>query len=383
MSLISEKEFQELAGFNNEVSVSIFIPTERAGKDVLEEKSKTHLKSLWKEIKNKLEKKEVSKDKIEKLDEPIQELLNDKGFWRHQSDGLAIYVAEDFFRKFTLPLKFDTHYYINREFYLKPLVPLFSGDGRFYLLSLQVENVEFFEASKYSITPVKIDDLTPARLEDTVGYDYEEKSLQQKSSASSMGQQAMHGHAGADRERKNEIFRFFRAVDQGLHSLLQEEKLPLLVACQDYLFPIYKEANTYDNLYPEAVTGNPKDTDMLGLHQRAWETIEPLFEKQKRDKLNQFHDQNGKTAVSIHDILPGVHQGKVDTLFLDRNAEIWGTYNEDKMKVDIQEGQRNGNFSLMNWAARNVLNQGGNVFLLDEEQMPENSSKMNAIFRYS
>ncbi len=383
MSLISEKEFQELAEFNDEVSVSIFIPTERAGKDVLEEKSKTHLKSLWKEIKNKLEEKEVSKDKIEKLDEPIQKLLNDKGFWRHQSDGLAIYVAEGFFRKFTLPLKFDTHYYINSEFYLKPLVPMFSGDGRFYLLSLQVENVELFEASKYSITPVKIDDLTPARLEDTVGYDYEEKTLQQRSSGTAAGQQAMHGHAGADRERKNEILRFFRAVDQGLHSLLQEEKLPLLVACQDNFFPIYKEANTYDNLYPEAVTGNPKDTDMLGLHQRAWEIIEPLFEKQKRDKLNQFQDQNGKTAVSIHDILPAIHQGKVDTLFLDRNAEIWGTYNEDKMKVDIQESQRNGNFSLMNWAARNVLNQGGNVFLVDEEQMPENSSKMNAIFRYS
>ena len=55
MSLISEKEFQELTEFNDEVGVSIFIPTERAGKDVLEEKSKTHLKSLWKEIKNKLE----------------------------------------------------------------------------------------------------------------------------------------------------------------------------------------------------------------------------------------------------------------------------------------------------------------------------------------
>ncbi|HEY9184121.1 MAG TPA: hypothetical protein VIM94_02240 [Salegentibacter sp.] len=383
MSLISEKEFQELAGFNDELSVSIFIPTQRAGKDVLEEKSKTHLKSLWKEIKNNLEEKEVSKDKIEKLNEPIQKLLNDKGFWRHQSDGLAIYVAEGFFRKFTLPLKFDPQFYINSEFYLKPLVPLFSGDGRFYLLSLQVENVELFEASKYGIAPVDIDDLTPDRLEDRVGYDYEEKTLQQKSGANSMGQQAMHGHAGADRERKNEIFRYFRAVDQGLHALLQEEKLPFLVACQDYLFPIYKEANTYDNLYPEAVTGNPKDTDMLGLHQRAWETIEPLFEKQKRDKLKQFQDQNGKTAVSVHDILPAIHQGKVDTLFLDRNSEIWGTYNEEEMKVDIQERQHNGNFSLMNWAARNVLNQGGNVFLLDEEQMPENSSKMNAIYRYS
>ncbi|WP_372917545.1 hypothetical protein [Salegentibacter sp.] len=382
MSLISEKELQEIAGFNDEVSVSIFIPTQRAGKDVLEEKSKTHLKSLWKEIKNKLEEKEVSRDRIQKIDEPIQELLNDKAFWRHQSDGLAIFAAEGFFKKFTLPLQFDPHYYINNEFYLKPLVPLFSGDGRFYLLSLQVENVELYEASKHSIIPKETDDLIPSQLEDRVGYDYEEKTLQQKSGTATMGQKAMHGHAGADRERKNEILRYFRAIDQGLNSLLQEEKLPLLVACQDYLFPIYKEANTYKNLYPEAVIGNPKDTDMLGLHQRAWETIEPLFEKQKRDKLKEFQDQNGKTAVSIHDILPAIHQGKVDTLFLDRNAEIWGTYNEDKMKVDIQEGQRNGNFSLMNWATRNVLNQGGNVFLVDEEQMPEKSSKMNAIYRY-
>ncbi|MGY5850837.1 baeRF7 domain-containing protein [Salegentibacter sp. F14] len=383
MSLISEKEFQELAGFNNEVSVSIFIPTQRAGKEVLEEKNKTHLKSLWKEIKNKLQEKEIPNDKIEKLDEPIQQLLNDKGFWRHQSDGLAIYVAEDFFRKFTLPLQFDPYYYINNEFYVKPLVPLFSGDGRFYLLSLQVEHVAFYEASKYSIVPKNIEEMVPSRLEDRVGYDYEEKTLQQKSSATSMGQQAMHGHAGADRERKNEIFRFFRAIDKGLHPLFQEEKLPLLIACQDYLFPIYKEANTYDDLYPEGVIGNPQDTDMLGLHQRAWETIEPLFEKQKREKLDKFQEENGKTAVSIHDILPAIHQGKVDTLFLDRTAEIWGTYNEDNMKVDIQEGQHNGNFSLMNWAARNVLNQGGNVFLVEQEQMPENSSKMNAIYRYS
>ncbi|HSP11030.1 MAG TPA: hypothetical protein VLO29_00770 [Salegentibacter sp.] len=382
MSLISEKELQELAGFNDEVSVSIFIPTERAGKDVLEEKSKTHLKSLWKEIKNKLEEKEFSSEKIQKIGEPIQQLISDKDFWRHQSDGLAIYAAESFFKKFTLPLQFDSHYYINKEFYLKPLVPLFSGDGRFYLLSLQLENVEFFEASKYSISPKNIDELIPSRLEDRVGYDYEEKTLQQRSSGTAAGQQAMHGHAGADRERKNEILRFFRAIDQGLHSLLQEEKLPLLVACQDYLFPIYKEANTYNNFYPEAVIGNPKDLDRPGLHQRAWEIIEPHFEKQKRDKLKQFADQNGKTAVAIHDILPAIHQGKVDTLFLDRNSEIWGTYNEEEMKVDIQEGQRNGNFSLMNWAARNVLNQGGNVFLVDEDQMPEKSSKMNAIYRY-
>ena len=385
MSLISEKEFEQLANFSNDVCVSVFIPTQRAGHEVLEEKHKTHLKSLWKEVKTELDRRGVAKDKIEKLSAPVQELLEDKSFWRHQSDGLALYVSENYFETFAIPLQFEAEFYINKEFYLKPLVPIFSGDGRFYLLSLQVESVKLYEASKYGITPLNIEELTPSRLQDRVGYDYEEKHLQQKSGATSMGQKNMHGHAGADRERKNEIFRYFRAVDQGLQSLLQENKLPLLVACQDYLFPIYKEANTYQNLYEEAVPGNPADSDLLGLHAKAWATIEPLFESQKRTKLKVFeeHNQTEKTSSAIHDILPAIHQGKVDTLFLETGTEVWGKYDETNMNVDLEDAQNEDNTSLSNWAAKKVLGQGGMVFLVNGEQLPQKGSKMHAIYRYN
>ncbi len=383
MALIDEKEFKKLTDFTGNC-VSIFIPTQRAGKEVLEEQNKTHLKSLWKEIKTKLSKKGVDKSEIEAIDAPIQKLLGNREFWRHQSDGLAIFAAKDFFEHYSLPLKFEAHYYINKEFYIKPIVPIFSGDGRFNLLSLQVEGVKLYEATKYSIGPVEIEDLVPQRLEDRVGYDYEEKTLQHKSGAASMGQKNMHGHAGADRERKDEILRFFRAVDQGLNQYLQQEKLPLLVACQDYLFSIYKEANTYQNLYPEVVPGNPGDTDMIGLHEKAWQVIGSHFESQKREKLKQFEEQHNteKTSAAVHDILPAIHQGKVDTLFLENQAEVWGTYDTETMKVEVEDQQNAENISLMNWAASKVLEQGGSVFLIENAQMPEKSSKLNAIYRY-
>ncbi|PRX50606.1 baeRF7 domain-containing protein [Salegentibacter salegens] len=385
MSLINEKDLQKLSNQENKTCISIFIPTERAGKDVLEEKNKTHLKSLWKEVGNELKKKDISEEKIQEIGKPIEELINDKSFWRHQSDGLAIFAAEGFFEKYTLPVNFETHTYISNEFYIKPLVPILSGDARFNLLSLQVEEVKLYEATKFSIGTVEIDDLVPSRLEDRVGYDYEEKTLQQKSGASSMGQKNMHGHAGSDRERKDEILRFFHAVDKGLNEYLQKEKLPLVVACQDYLFPIYKEANTYQNFYEEVVPGNPSDTDMFGLHQAALKTLEPFLEKTKKEKMKKFNELNytDNTGTSVTDILPAIQQGKVDTLFLENRSEIWGTYNNDNMNVSIDDEQTSKNYSLMNWAAKEVLRQGGNVFLIPDAQMPEKQSKMNALYRFN
>ena len=43
MSMINEKEFKELANFKNDTCVSIFIPTQRGGKEVLEQKNLKHL----------------------------------------------------------------------------------------------------------------------------------------------------------------------------------------------------------------------------------------------------------------------------------------------------------------------------------------------------
>jgi hypothetical protein len=53
------------------------------------------------------------------------------------------------------------------------------------------------------------------------------------------------------------------------------------------------------------------------------------------------------------------------------------------MNVSINNEQTSNNYSLMNWAAKEVLRQGGNVFLIPDAQMPDKNSKMNALYRFN
>ncbi|MGA9325836.1 MAG: hypothetical protein WBV47_07300 [Salegentibacter sp.] len=385
MALISQQEFEKLAQTKNEICVSIFIPTERGGKEVLEGKDSTHLKSQWQQTEKELEKKGVSAEKISKMAKPVMDLVNDKDFWRHQSDGLAVFISENFFEKYTLPVKFVAYRYISKEFYVKPLVPAFSGDGRFYILALQLQEVKLYEATKYSVGEVYVEDLTPSRLEERVGFDYEPKTLQHKTIKANSGKTQMHGHNAADREDKNEILRFFRAVDKGLHTILHDENVPLVVYCQDHLFPIYQEASTYNHLFEKVINGNPSDTDMLGAHEKALKTIESYLRKEERDKLDKYNELNKteNTTSMVGDIIPAAYEGKIDTLFLENREEIWGTYDEKNMAVKVDEAQYDSNTSLMNLAAAKVIETGGKVFLIESAFMPEKESKMNALLRYT
>ena len=391
MPILTEEQFKRLANFDNNPCVSIYIPTERAGKEVLEEEAKGRLKSQWKKVFEKLKAMNLDQEKIDKLGEPIEQLLGDRNFWRHQSDGLAIFLADGFFEKYTLPIEFESFVYVSDHFYLKPLVPMFNGDGRFYLLSLQLEDVKLYEATQFSIGEVEIDDLTPDRLEDRVGYDYEEKHRKHKTQRNNIGAHpsgtsTQHGYEPASRDRKNEIQRFFRAVDKGIYGILHNETVPLVVACQDAYFPIYEEVSRYNHLYHQVVPGNPEaDYDnVYDLHAATLDVLEPYFRKELDQKVEEFNELNPERVSSkVTDILPAIYEGKVDTLFLQNREDLWGNYNENMSSVDIDEGPTTANLSLMNLAAMKVIEQGGKVYLMEGQFMPNKDSKMNAVFRYS
>lgn len=97
MPLISKQEIAELHQVNQKNCISIFIPTHRAGKKVLQEEDTLALKNELKEVKMKLSKQGIHKDIIDKMVNPAQQLIENSSFWRNQSDGLAIFIAEDFY----------------------------------------------------------------------------------------------------------------------------------------------------------------------------------------------------------------------------------------------------------------------------------------------
>jgi hypothetical protein len=384
--MITKKKVLELSEIRSAFCISIFIPTHRAGKETISGKDALNLKNQLKDVRLKLENKGLSVNDIEKFLKPIEDLVNDNEFWRHQSDGLAIFLSDNLYEKYTVPVYFEAFNYVSNEFYLKPLIPLFNGDGLFYLLTLKMDDVKFYEGTRHNVTEIIIDDLVPSQLEDSVGYDYEQKSLQFRTQQGNKGEGMYHGHGDSESELKNELMKYFRQIDKGLMTFLHDDqKPPLVVCCLDFHFPNYRKINSYQNIFPQHISGNPADKDVFLLHEVAWELLQPYFNKTRQEKMDQFSQflGKGKASSDLNEILPAALAGKVDTLFLENKADIFGIYNPSTQEIKIQDTHQVANVSLMNLVAMEVLLKGGTVYLFEKEEMPDASfSKINALFRY-
>ena len=384
MGLITKKDIEILDRIHSETCISIFIPTHREGEEVRSRKDTLQLKNQLKAVKEKLALEDKDPKEINDLLAPIEELLENSKFWSQQSDGLAIFRSNDFFEKYTVPVYFLEFNYVANEFYLKPLLPMFIGDGMFYVLALELDNVKLYEQTRHSIVEVDVEDLIPARMEEQVGYDYEPKSLQYKSRADEYGNAMYHGHAEADYDRKSEIAKYFRAVNKGLMTLLKSKSAPLIVASQEFLFSIYKGENSYKHLIDDPIICNLSETDKFHLHELAWEKVEPIFKDEQIQKIGLFkqHDGTGKTSSDIERVLPAAMEGKIDTLFVQNKAEMWGIYDPEKRHVRIDQEQTPSNVSLLNKVAVKTFLNGGNVYLLEKDEMPNPYSMVNALYRY-
>ncbi len=261
---------------------------------------------------------------------------------------------------------------------------MFTGDGKFYVLALELENVKLYEQTRHSIAEVVIDDIIPSRMEETVGHDYEQKSLQYKSGADGQGRAMYHGHAEGDRDRKNEIARYFRAIDKGLAALLNDDNIPMIVASQDYLFSIYKDENSYKHLLPDPITCNLSETDTFLLNEMAWEKVAPIFDRERKENIESFKqfDGTGRTSSEIEQVVPAALDGKIDTLFVQNRADSWGIYNPEKRHVRVDEEPLPSSVSLLNKAAIKTFLNGGKVYLMGKDEMPNPYSKVNALYRY-
>ncbi len=385
MPLITKKEITELHDVNHENCISIFIPTHRAGKKVLQQEDTLALKNQLKEVKSKLANKGIHADVVNKMTAPVQQLIDDTSFWREQSDGLAIFIADAYVKIYTLPVYFKEFNYISNSFYLKPLMPMFVGDGDFYLLMLERSNVKLYECTKHSFTEISIDDLIPETKQDRVGFDHEQKNLQFRTGQTGYGQVMYHGQEAATGKRKNEIKKYLRAINDGLAPLFREENIPMLIAAQRPLFDIYKEVNTYPNLMDDNLNVDFSEIDIFDAHELAWDLIAKVFDQKRKDKIALFLDEQGtgKTAIGIDKIIPAAFNGKIDTLFCENKSDIFGKYKEESSSITVTQSEESDDtISLMNVAAITTFLKGGDVYLLDKEEMPNPNSRINALYRY-
>src|SRR5438105_6031706 len=96
------------------------------------------------------------RSKAQTLLGPARDLLDDVQFWHNVSDGLAAFLEPGKFRAYRVPLALDDRVVIAARFHVKPLVPLLSGEGRFYVLALSASGLRLLQATPDTVQEIDL-----------------------------------------------------------------------------------------------------------------------------------------------------------------------------------------------------------------------------------
>jgi len=363
--------------------ISVYMPTHRTSPETKQDPIR--FKNLLREAEERLKTGWLRSPAAKKLIRPAKTLVKDGLFWQYQADGLATFISSDLFYHYRLPLKFDELLVVTDRFHIKPLLPLFTYEGRFYILALSQNQVRLFQCTRYSAKELELENV-PRSLNQALNYDDSEKQLQFHTRAPAAGGERaamFHGHGAGKNDTKNNILRFFHLLDQGLYTLLGKENAPLILAGVDYLFPIYKEASRYPHLMENGISGNPEGLRGEELHEQALRIMEPINLKAQEDAISQYRQIAGNERASnqVKEIVPNAYDGRIDTLFVAVGVQQWGVFDQNNHTVHLHLEPKLGDEDLLDCAAVHTYLNGGTVYALKPGEMPD-ESPLAAILRY-
>ena len=390
MELLDQRELMRVVEYSGDICVSIFMPTHPTGLEWQEE-DPLRLRNLLKEAEQQVTQAypELRLPGIRQLLQPAVNLLQEgSGFWKYQGQGLAIFLTTEFNHVHHLPFPCDEVVLVANNFYIRPLLPLFSGDGRFYILAFSQNQVRLFHASQGDLEEIELPDV-PKSLAEALKYDDPEKQFQFRgaSAPGAPGRQAavFYSHGMPSSYKKEWLLRYCQQVNDGLLPQLRNQNAPLVLACVDYLFPIYQQANTYPHLWPEHVPGNSDRCRPGELHLAAWHLVQPHFQEKQRQALSRCRQllNGGQASGETAEIVAAAYYGRVATLFVATTCRLWGSFNPQTGEVQLlSQPELNPNSAeLLNLAATHTILNGGAVYAVPPDEVPGHGM-VAAIFRY-
>ncbi|NUP99109.1 MAG: hypothetical protein HUU35_04540 [Armatimonadetes bacterium] len=382
MEKLTRSEIERLSSHAGEHLVSLYLPTRQTGIEAHQE-DPIRLKNLLRWAEEQLGGRGLRPNQIDGVLEPARQLLDNDAFWADEvSLGLALFLeAGQPMRLHRLPLPVRELAVVSHRFHLKPLVPLLSGDGRFFLLALSQNQVRLFEMSQYRCRELAGDEL-PGSLGEALWTDQNDEHSENRGggSGSNASVNAVHSQGETGREKKkHDLERFCKKIDAGINELLAGQRTPLVLAGVEYVTSIYREVSHYQHLVEQIVEGNPDLLRPDELHARAWKIVEPLFTRQRRDAEEQFglYAHNGRAATKLSQVLAAAHEGRVDTLWVACDKHIWGRFDPLTKEVNQQTHQED----LLDLAAVQTLLCSGRVYGVTADEVP-GETYIAALLRY-
>lgn len=383
MAVLNIEGVRRLANHDSAHAISIFVPTHRAGEETREDPIR--LKNQLDIAQRYLQDRGIRGPDVRELLEPATRLVSDSGFWRHQSDGLALFLDSDHREVRRLPCPFEDMTVVGEHFHVTPLLNAVNGASEFYVLALSRNHVRLLHGSRDSIAELDL----PA-APDGVDALFFDKNTADQLQLHTVGRgggsehaAVFHGQGGTEGPWDERVRNYLRLVVEDVSALLRGKKAPLIFAGDRGLYSLYEDVNSYKAFFGKFVAGNPDHMSPDELHQQAWTLVKPSFDEAREEQIAQVNEALGKGMGStrIEKILNDACDGKVERLLIADRKHVWGRFRTDDRVVESHSERQTDCEDLLNLAAIHTLRRDGIVMSLPQSLMP-NEGVVAAVYRF-
>jgi len=291
VGIIPKELFTYLSTYRSGICVSIILPTHRSGVEVNQRVDQKAFKNALLNVEKILVQRKIDSALIKKILKPAYDLIADDTAWVNMNNGLAVYIAEDFMKYLRLSGQVNHEVVVNSTFSVMQLVPFMVRIEYFYLLDLNKRNCRFFRGDYFGIEHIPVDDM-PDAIDDVVHF--ENKDDQKLFRLANNGSKSAnyHGIGGGKPDDKENIALYLEEVDKTLwQTHLHSSNAPLLLSGLEYQVAIYRSVSKYNNIWPEALTGNHQFDEADAIYKNAMVVMKPYFEQPQKNALAEFPDR--------------------------------------------------------------------------------------------
>jgi hypothetical protein len=372
MNAISRAELQLLGSRTAAVQVSLFMPAHRTGA----REDPIRLRHWLAQAEAGLREHGLSAPEIERLLGPARQRAQDSGFWRQRGDGLAMFIGPEFLRILHLPLSFHEQLILAPRFFIRPLLPLLTGPGAYYILALNHDSVRLMACDGRDLRTLELPGLTGERAE-ALQTESPGKQVSPRvvgaAPAGGAHMPAMFYSSGGEIHVREQTVQFFHHIDKALHPYLRDAPAPLILAGVEHLTALFRETSRTPGLVNEGIAGNADALDGRTLQARARQVLE-AERLGRRDAALAHYQHLAGSRRATHDIraiVPAACQRRVETLFVEADRLLWGRFDPSAQTAAVHhDGPRPGDEDLLNLAVIETLWHGGEVWPVAAEMLP-------------
>lgn len=362
--------------------LSLYQPTHRRHPDNVQDPIR--FRNLVRQMEESLKQRYPNRE-IKPLLASFHTLADDREFWNHTLDGLAVFAEPHSFRVYRLQRPVAELAVVADSFHTKPLLRIVQSADRYQILGLNRHSYTMHEGNRDHVDALPPQADEPREIDAMLNIAPENPERNTRTyGTSSPDSLTRHGIDARQNAIDADTERFFRAVDRAVeerHS--KPSALPLLLAALPEHHSLFRQVSRNPLLMPEGLTTHPDALSAEALCEQAWSLILPYYLRRLDELLERFGAARtkGESAADVSDIARAAASGRVATLLIEADRIIPGTFDAASGAISRGKLEDPTTDDLLDDIGECVLKAGGEVIIVPAERMPERSG-LAAIFRY-